>query len=630
MALFDFLEPEEWIGKHWHRMVGGAASYPAFPDAAARLDQVRGALGTFFRALGGDGGVELAAASAHNSAHRLSLRQRLGMDAERIVTSRFDGMSLLLPPAIDLFPEAALNRDLYFWLTASYTIAPDDAEAAPDDPLQVDLNSLHRHARTVALVCSAFPAIVPRYRRLCEAVLALRPQRHLPPVEAAVETAIVAMLHGRPCDTTAVDGAVAPSNYRPFLVVPMWGDLAPRRAAGENRQGDEEPGGTDGQDDTSRRHAERRTLDQADREDSLILNNMEKILGLAEAININRAVDDDDPDNARKAADDLDEITISPHTKRAATKLALDLDLPPEEMELEQLNAPRSYPEWDFRRARYHRDYCAVVTGTAPEEGEDWYLDADAHRRVRTIRRQFEALRPKREVLRKQIDGFDLDMDAVVRNRADLAAGEPGSAAVYLDARNRERDMSVALLVDLSLSTDAWIAGRRVLDVEKEAALVFAAGLDASGDDHAIYTFTSRRRKFVRVQTVKTFGERFGPRVRQRISALKPGYYTRIGAALRHMGHEMEDRPNRYRLLILLTDGKPNDLDHYEGRYAVEDTRKAVQELRRDGIAVFGVTVDNRARDYFPYIFGKGAFQIVGHPSKLSAALPKIYRQLVK
>jgi nitric oxide reductase NorD protein len=399
---------------------------------------------------------------------------------------------------------------------------------------------------------------------------------------------------------------------------------------GHHHAEDEEHGGSDGQSDSVRRHASRRQLDQAEREDSLILNNMEKILGLAEAVNLNRAVDDDDEENARKAADDLDEITISKHHKRAATKLALDLDLPPEEMDLERLSVPIAYPEWDYRRDSYHQDYCAVITGTAPEDGEDWHPGADARRRIRTIRRQFEALRPKREVLRRQYDGFDLDMDAVVRNRADLAAGEPGTAAVYLDARNRERDMSVALLVDLSLSTDAWIEGRRVLDVEKEAALVFAAGLDASGGDHAIYTFTSRRRNHVRVQTVKTFDERYGPLVRQRIAALKPGYYTRIGAALRHMTHEMQDRPNRYRLVILLTDGKPNDLDHYEGRYAVEDTRKAVQEARRDGVAVFGVTVDDRARDYFPFIFGKGAYQIVGHPAKLSAALPKIYRQLVK
>jgi len=215
-----------------------------------------------------------------------------------------------------------------------------------------------------------------------------------------------------------------------------------------------------------------------------------------------------------------------------------------------------------------------------------------------------------------------------VRSRSDLAATGVGANGIYLDARNQGRDLAVALLVDVSLSTDAWIEGRRVLDVEKEALLVLAMGLNASGDEHGIYTFTSRRRDFVRVETVKAFDERLGSTVHKRIGALKPGYYTRIGAALRHVTHEINQRPNRHRLILLVTDGKPNDIDHYEGRYAVEDSRKAVQEARRSGAAVFGVTVDAEARDYFPYMFGRGGYHIVGHAAKLSAALPKIYRQL--
>ena len=118
--------------------------------------------------------------------------------------------------------------------------------------------------------------------------------------------------------------------------------------------------------------------------------------------------------------------------------------------------------------------------------------------------------------------------------------------------------------------------------------------------------------------------------VERRIGALKPGYYTRMGAAVRHAAAELAAQPHRKKLLVVLTDGKPNDVDHYEGRFAVEDTRKAVQEARRLGAAVFGVTVDATAQSYFPTLFGRGGYAIVSNIGRLPAALPAIYRQLVR
>jgi len=173
------------------------------------------------------------------------------------------------------------------------------------------------------------------------------------------------------------------------------------------------------------------------------------------------------------------------------------------------------------------------------------------------------------------------------------------------------------------------VEDRRVLDVEKEALLALAAGLDACGDEHAILAFTSRRRESVWVRTVKGYDEPLDARVARRILALRPGHYTRMGAAVRHAARGLAERPRGHRLLLLLTDGKPNDSDHYEGRYAVEDTRMAIREARRAGTRVFGITVDREARDYFPHIFGPGAFAISPDISRLPTALPAIYRQMV-
>jgi nitric oxide reductase NorD protein len=229
----------------------------------------------------------------------------------------------------------------------------------------------------------------------------------------------------------------------------------------------------------------------------------------------------------------------------------------------------------------------------------------------------------------RQQDGKELDIDAMIRSRCDLLATGGGSDQIYIDYRNQTRDLAAAILADVSLSTDSWIGGRRVLDVEKEALMTLALGLKASGDDHAIYCFSSRKRHNIRVDCLKEFDEEMSVRVQNRISALKPGYYTRMGAAIRHVTTEILKRPNHHKLLLLISDGKPNDMDHYEGRYGIEDTRMAIREARKQGVAVFGVTIDEKARDYFPYLFGPGGGAIIPHIENLPSALPAIFRNLL-
>ncbi|HYD30654.1 MAG TPA: VWA domain-containing protein [Azospirillaceae bacterium] len=623
-----FLEVEESVGKLWHRLVGQAASYPSHPDAAIELESVKPRLAVFFRGLGGDGGVRLTGGGRAASGHRLSLRQRLGLGAgERLATASLDGATLALPARLDVFPDRFLNEALYEWLAAFFAHT-GPATPRPTDPLQADFAFLHQAQAASRRVLEAWPGLRPLHVDLCAALRAARPDRDLPPWEKMVENAIQTLLIGGTLPAEPLDDLRAPPGYRPFLPVPLWGEVT-RLATGGGRGEPEESegGGTDT--DGTRRKAARRDNDQTRRDDPLMLNRFEKIIGLAEMVNLNRAVEDDDADQAAKAADDLDEMAVGQHERKAATRLKLDLDLPPEAVDTAPLTTGRTYPEWDHTRRAYLPHHCRVIAEPALEEGEDWTPDDEARQRIRRVRRQFEALRPGRQVLAAQSDGDDLDLSALVRARADLRAGGIGSDRVFTSVRNAVRDLAVAVLVDVSLSTDAWIENRRVLDVEKEALTAFSHGLAACGDDHAIFTFTSRKRAWVNVRTVKDFDEPLSARVDRRIAALKPGYYTRMGAALRHVTARLEERPNRHRLVLMLTDGKPNDLDHYEGRFGIEDTRMAILEARRAGLKVFGITVDAEARDYFPYLFGRGSFAIFPHIGRLTAALPAIYRHLV-
>ncbi|KRR27834.1 protein norD [Bradyrhizobium lablabi] len=637
--MLDFLELEETVGRAWHRLVGATASYPVYAGEAATLAEVQGQIAVMFRALGGEAGVQIAGARSRKSGHRLGWRQRIGLGDESLDHPGRDRATVFLPESIALFPDRELNALLYRWLAAWFATAPV-MTIDETDPLRRDLLTLRRARETVEKVKAQFPGLVLSYERLAAATAQARPRRPLPRAEQEVERIVLALLgvdappQGRLWrDVTGASDrpAKAPPGYRPMLPCPLWGDCWIRATAPAEVEDDDAPVSGDEADlpDTRKRRAVREA-DDGGKRDPFILNRFEKILAMAEMVNVDRPSDDGEDEDARKAADDLDELAIGHRSGKPATRLKFDLDLPPQTIDVTRLDSGRLYPEWDYRAGTYLPDHCRVLTGQAPEIGESWSPDANILRHVRHVRRRFEALRPQHDVMRSQADGFDLDIDALVRARCDLRAGSGSLDRVHLAMRPQRHDLAATLLVDVSLSTDAWVDGHRVLDVEKEALLVLAHGLSACGDHHSILTFTSRRRSWVRIEAVKSFEEPMGAAVERRIGALKPGYYTRIGPAIRHAAAELAGQPQRKKLLLVLTDGKPNDVDHYEGRFAVEDTRKAVREARRLGVAVFGVTVDAAAQSYFPALFGRGGYAIVGNISRLPAALPAIYRQLVR
>ncbi|TJW07044.1 MAG: nitric oxide reductase activation protein NorD [Mesorhizobium sp.] len=633
--MLDFLELEETVGRAWHRLIGHVHTWPRHPDHAVRLADVQPVLAICFRGFGGEGAVQIAAMRGKTSGHRLGWWQRIGLGEEKLSQPARDGSSLMLPGSIDLFPDRELNRDMYVWLAAYMAVMPLHPIAVLD-PLRRDLAALTRAGETVARVLASFPGLQRRYRRLAAEMLAARRRGALPSVEAQVEGRITSLLRKgaqEPDDALPVIFPHrAPAGYLPMLPVPLWPDalLRPETAP---RRGEDEPvtGSRDVADAGTERQLAVRENQEDGKEDRspFILNRFEKILAMAEMVNVDRPADDSD-DRDTKAAEDLDDMTLGERKGRPASRFRFDLDLPPEALDRTPVTAERTYPEWDFRSGAYLPDHCRVLAAPAAELGPAAAPDVDVEtkRMIRRVRRQFEVLRPRHEMLRAQLDGADLDLDAVVRARTDLAAGGQGSDRIHLMSRPQAHDLAVTILVDVSLSTDAWFDNHRVLDVEKEALLILANGLAACGDNHSILTFTSRRRDWVRIETVKAFDEPMSFLVEARIAALKPGYYTRMGAAIRHATAELAKQPNRKKMLLVLTDGKPNDIDHYEGRFALEDSRRAVIEARRNGLGVFGVTVDREAKSYVPALFGQNGYAVVGNIAKLPPALPAIYRSL--
>lgn len=291
------------------------------------------------------------------------------------------------------------------------------------------------------------------------------------------------------------------------------------------------------------------------------------------------------------------------------------------------------YPEWDWRAGHYRERGATVRTPEAPLGDPAWVASAQSRqgRLTRRVRSRFERLRPRHVRVGRQQDGSDVDLDAWVTSAADMRAGGAVDGRLYSELRPARRELTVALLVDVSASTDGWVSGpRRIVDVEKEALLVVCEALDALGDPYGIFAFSGEGPEEVSVLALKAFADRNGPTVRRRIAALEADRYTRIGAAVRHVTTELCRQPARRRLLLILSDGKPNDVDVYEGRYGVEDARQAVAEARRQGVTVFCLTVDREAPRYAARLFGPAGFSVLRRADQLPAVLIDALRQLIR
>lgn len=317
------------------------------------------------------------------------------------------------------------------------------------------------------------------------------------------------------------------------------------------------------------------------------------------------------------------EILISDDPPDAVTRRALELG---------ETETSLHYPEWDHRLSAYRHPGARVRLMPAPEGPMAWVTRTlHAHRALcADIGRRFEMLRAQRQRLRKQLDGDEVDIDACVEARADLMAGLPAAQAVYQSTRLTRRDLAITLLADVSGSTDSWVSGsRRVIDVEREALLLVCIALQSLREPWSVLAFSGEGPDNVAVREIKRFDQSFDDGAARRIAALEPERYTRVGAALRHSTAQLVRRDAQHRLLLLLSDGKPNDNDEYDGRYGAEDMRQAVTEARLQGIYPFCLTIDRQAADYLPRVFGANHYALLSKPEALPAVLLEWIRRLI-
>ncbi|ABB74556.1 nitric oxide reductase NorD protein [Nitrosospira multiformis ATCC 25196] len=354
---------------------------------------------------------------------------------------------------------------------------------------------------------------------------------------------------------------------------------------------------------------------------------------------LQRPADRDDDADAADLADSLSELPEAPLISSSKTVRELLLADDPLDQRT-TLVLPGTgvrhgiaYPEWDFRVSRYHKEG-AIVRLQPPLLGDVAWAESVVARcpaLLRQVQLRLEGLRPRRIRYHRQPEGEEIDINAWVNAFAERRAGLPPQDRLYQSVKAARRDIAVALLIDISGSTDGWVSQElRIIDVEKEALLLVYLALAKLGDPFCIYAFSGEGPQNVSLWPLKNFEENDRILVQRRIAALEPQLYTRAGAAIRHTTSLLAATSARYRLLILLSDGKPNDVDRYEGRYGVEDMRQAVTEARLQAIHPFCITVDRQAPQYLARVFGARHYAVLQQAETLPVVLADVLRRLIR
>jgi nitric oxide reductase NorD protein len=283
------------------------------------------------------------------------------------------------------------------------------------------------------------------------------------------------------------------------------------------------------------------------------------------------------------------------------------------------------YNEWDFRRQHYRKHWCVLRESDVPPSDEPFVARTRLKYAglIHQLRKSFEALRGEEKLLKKQVNGDNVDFDALVEAWADMHTGREMSDRLFTKHHKHDRNIAVMFMVDMSGSTKGWIN-----EAERESLVMLCEALEVLGDRYAIYGFSGMTRKRCELYRIKRFDEPYGEDVEKRIAGIQPKDYTRMGVTIRHLTKLLNEIEARTKLLITLSDGKPDDYDGYRGDYGIEDTRQALIEAHRCGIHPFCITIDSEARDYLPHLYGAVNWTLVEDVKKLPLKVSDIYRRL--
>ncbi len=611
---------EEWVGGLWHKYITRKAN-PEFDLARVTFDEVSKSVGMVFRALGGDAVKRVEAASAREYLTRKSFLQKISGDSQQISLAWQDDESLRLPESLAIFEQKSLNYDLYIWLAVLAANHHGKFSHWANDNQALVVNVLEK-----------FPSMRARYLKLAKAFVALRPAIDtLPKAEQQMEQAIIQALltPGSVSEFPLVDFApkavylwLYPSASENDLVAPEYQEFE------QDEDGEQQQKQATKKSTTSRKKAER--ADASDEKQGMMIFRLESMFSWSEFSKLDRGSDDsNDDEDSQSTIEDLDKITLSKQQdQQKSGQIKIDLDLPSASEDDIPLGEGIKLPEWDYKKQLLQPERC-LLQPMLPRDATPQKLPIKLQKLAKTIQAQFEQLRSVRYWLKAQPQGEELDLGAWLDFHVESQIAPTAEKGLFRSFQGNNRDLSCLLLADLSMSTDAHLDNaHRVIDVVQDSLLLFGEALQSVGDNFAMYGFSSVKRHNVRFTMLKNFNEPYSDHVRGRVQAIRPGFYTRMGTAIRQATKVIEEQRSSEKLLLILTDGKPNDIDHYEGRFGIEDTHQAICEAKKLGIKPFCITIDTDAQAYLPYLFGSDGFTVILRPEQLPLRLPQLYHQL--
>ncbi|MBL4745307.1 MAG: VWA domain-containing protein [Flavobacteriaceae bacterium] len=288
-----------------------------------------------------------------------------------------------------------------------------------------------------------------------------------------------------------------------------------------------------------------------------------------------------------------------------------------------------TYDEWDYSKRAYKPGFCKVYPKKIMKSDASYYQKtlSDNRSTLMGLRKMMTSVNNKYQQVRRQTQGEEFDLDALTDLFVEVRSGHTPSENIYFSKRKKEKDLSILLLLDVSLSSDGYAAGNRVIDVEKQVSILFGEILEEFNIDFAINAFYSKTRNHSSYVTLKGFDDDWN-KAKHKVGAIEPNGYTRIGAALRHAGAELDLRETKNKWVILISDGKPNDYDRYEGKYGVNDVKQALRELNQRHINSYALAIEASAKYYLPQMFGQNHYQILTTPVELLQSLVLLYEKI--
>ncbi|MBX3185307.1 MAG: VWA domain-containing protein [Polyangiaceae bacterium] len=558
---------------------------------------------------------------------------------------------LFLPPHFDGFETPEQNQLAFalrvaFATTAARLTAPPCPADAPAD--ERALAALFVAREVLEALSEELPAAHESMTRLAGALLTQRPDT--PRTRQDALGAWVAARLGLPLTeaerqlTQALDAlpfpdAVAQIRRLPgaLRAFPLFGGLG----AAKPKVHAEVHGAEDSESLPSGKEHEGMTVEQVRRheapkdtdEPNPLTHSFEKVHTAEEYRGGSKPPDgEDDLDDHLEALENLDLRDMMRSDERTRSLLRVDVMLEGGVGDLAEGASKEGipYPEWHHDRRAYRAAWCRVRVAKVKPRLPDPVARASIATRLGQHRREVDAicgeldrLTLERRWSPRQLDGAELDEDALVDRLACVAARTTPPERLHRDRRRALPTLAALLLVDSSLSTDGWVDDTRILDLEIDSTLALGEALASRDVELEVAAFSSHTRSDCRFNLIKSFDESWAA-TRHRLLDINPDGYTRIGPALRHATSVLSGREARRRLLMLLTDGKPNDYDRYEGRHGVADVRQAVREADALGITVHALAIDRDARFHLPRMFGGGRYSLFKHPSDLAALMSKV------